>query len=121
MTIENIAQKYNQFQSDFGAHVEQNYDGLIENLFSVNFSKIANGKVLVAKADELKGQLLAVRDFAGGWTLDVKQVIPSANDHSYVVRYILNTEKAGGFDVMAIIGSSDGIKIDFIDEIYYQI
>jgi hypothetical protein len=43
----NIAQKYNQFQNDFGTGVEQDYDALIASLFSPTFTKTANGKLEV--------------------------------------------------------------------------
>lgn len=117
----NIAEKYNKFQNDFGQNVEQDYDAFIESLFSPESTKTANGQVLVANRDELKGQLTSVRDMAGGWTMDIKYVIESATDQNYVIRYILVTEKLGDFDVMALVGSLDGVKIDFIDEVYYQV
>ncbi len=37
------------------------------------------------------------------------------------IRYIISTEKIGSFDVMAILYSSDEMKIESIDEVYYQI
>lgn len=116
----NIAEKYTKFQNDFGAYKSQDYAAVIENLFSPEFYKIANGQTLVNNRDELNSQLTSVREYAGGWNMDITQIIPSANDHKYVIRYILNTKKAGKFDVIAILGSNDGIKIDSVDEIYYQ-
>ena len=53
--------------------------------------------------------------------MDIKYVIESATGQNYVIRYILVTEKLGDFDVMALVGSLDGVKIDFIDEVYYQV
>ncbi len=113
----NVAQQYNKFQNDFGQNVEQDYDALIEDLFSPESTKTANGQVLVSSSNELKGQLTAIRDMAGGWTMDIKYIIESSTDQNYVIRYILVTEKLGNFDVMALIGSLDGVKIDFIDEV----
>ncbi len=121
MSIDNIAEKYNKFQNDFGSKIEQDYDALIESLFSAESTKKANGKLLTAKRDELKNQLTAVRDIAGSWTMELKYLLKSATDQNYVIRYILNTKNLGSFDVMALLSSLDGIKIDFIDEIYYQV
>jgi hypothetical protein len=121
MSIENIAEKYNRFQNNFGQNVEQDYDAFIESLFSPESTKTANGQVLVASRGEFKGQLTSVRDMAGSWTMDIKYVIESATDQNYVIRYMLVTEKLGDFDVMALLGSLDGVKIDFIDKVNYQI
>lgn len=121
MSIDNIAEKYNKFQNDFGSKIEQDYDALIESLFSAESTKKANGKLLTAKRDELKNQLTAVRDIAGSWTMELKYLLKSATDQNYVIRYILNTKNLGSFDVTALLSSLDGIKIDFIDEIYYQV
>jgi len=121
MTTNNIAETYNQFQNDFGSSVEQDYDALIESLFSPEFTKTANGQVLVASRDALLKQLSDLKITAGGWTIDSKHIIVPAEDHNYAIRYFIHTETIGSFDVMLLLGSSDGIKIDFVDEVYYQI
>lgn len=48
-------------------------------------------------------------------------IIPSADNKQCVIRYILSTDKGGNYDIMAVLSSVDGKKIDLIDEVYYQI
>lgn len=50
----NIAERYNKFQNDFGSGVVQDYESIIEDLFSPEFTKTANRNQLVGKRDELK-------------------------------------------------------------------
>lgn len=121
MITNNIAETYNQFQNDFGLSIEQDYDTLIENLFSPSFTKTANGKILISTRNDLKKQLSDLKIMTGGWTIDPKHIIVPVEDHNYAIRYFIHTESLGSFDVMLLLGSSDGIKIDFIDEVYYQI
>jgi hypothetical protein len=117
----NIVEKYNQFQNQYGANANQDHSKIIEDLFMPGFNKIANGQIIASKRDELNAQLQSIVEFAGKFEMNITRIIPSANKHDFVVRYILTTEKAGKFDVMAVIFSKDGIKIDNIDEIYYQV
>ena len=65
--------KYNKFQNDFGQNVEQDYDTFIESLFSPESTKTANGQVLVANRDELKGHLplLEICQVVGQWILNM--------------------------------------------------
>ncbi len=91
MLTNNIAEKYNQFQNDFGSNVEQDYDSLIASLFSSDSTKTANGQVLVSSRDQLKAQLTSIRDMAGSWTMDIKYLVESATDQNYMIRYMLNT------------------------------
>lgn len=121
MATNNIAKTYIQFQNDFGSSVEKDYNALIESLFSPEFTKTANGQVLVAKRDDLEKQLSDLKITAGGWTIDSKYIIVPAEDHNYAIRYFIHTETLGSFDVMLLLGSSDGMTIDFIDEVYYQV
>ena len=117
----NLAQKYNKFQNDFGSRVEQNYEELIESLFAPELTKTANGQVLAADRSKLHDQLSSIREMVDSWNIEVKYIMPSAEDHKYVVRYLLTTDHSGTFDVMTLLGSSDGIKIDLIDEVYYVV
>jgi hypothetical protein len=116
----NIAERYNKFQNDFGSGVVQDYDALIENLFSPSFSKTANRTQLVAKRDDLKIQLEDIKKMVGNWVIEPTKTIQSANNNDYVISYSLKT-KDNVFDVIAILESSDGIKIDYIGEIYHVV
>jgi hypothetical protein len=55
------------------------------------------------------------------WSIEVKYIMPADEGHKYVVRYLLTTDHSGTFDVITLLGSSDGIKIDLIDEVYYVV
>ncbi len=119
--MEKLAHVYNEFQNNYGQSIFLDYKHVIENLFSPDFKKIANGSLLVPQRDRLEEQLASVKEFAGSWIIERKNVIASANNNQCAIRYILNSDKAGKFDVIAIIKSDDGKKIDHVDEIYYQI
>lgn len=116
----NIAERYNKFQNDFGQGVVQDYDSIIEGLFSPEFTKIGNSEQLVGNRDELKLHLENVREEVGGWNIEVIKTIKSADSNDYIINYSLKAENEA-WDVMAIIGSSDGNKIDFIDGLYYVV
>ncbi len=119
--IKDLAIAYSAFQNSYGQSEDKNYQEIIEGLFSPGFRKIANNAILVSNRDGLESQLGGVRVAAGKWTMKEKKTIPSADNKQCVIWYVLETEKMKSFDVMAILSSSDGNKIDLIDEIYYQI
>jgi hypothetical protein len=121
MSIIELAHQYNQFQSDFGAGVPLDFNSFIEGAFSVDFQKIANGQSLVSMRNELHNQLIQVKDIAGRWTIESIKIIPSADNKECTIRYFVDTEKLGKFDVLAVLSSSNGRYIDQINEIYYQI
>jgi hypothetical protein len=118
--MKNLAEAYNEFQKNYGQSVALDYGAIIEKLFSREFKKIANGAELVSKRENLEAQLAGVKDFAGEWTIEAKMIIPSACNKKCTIRYELSSEKAGRFDIMAVIGSEDGRKIDLVDEVFYQ-
>ncbi len=120
MTIANLAKSYNNFQNEYGQSMRPDYEGVINELFSVDLKKVANGQELVAKRDGLGLQLAGVKAFAGKWTINANVIIPSIDNKQCTIRYILCSEKAGKFDVIAILSSANGKQIDAIDEIYYQ-
>ena len=123
MSIDSLAHRYNEFQNKFGQSSNSSSEecsSTINNIFDDHFKKIANGVVLVAKKAELFNQLSSVKEFAGNWSILEIENIPSADNKKCTMRYILQSEKAGLFEVIAIMSSADGCKIDCIDEIYYQ-
>ena len=117
MSIKELAIKYNQFQNDFGLGI----DGDISSLFSPDFRKIVNGGEIVTSSSKLKEQLEGVKEFAGSWKIQEKELIPSLDNQCCTIRYLLTSEKSGTFDIIAIMKSVNGIKIDSIDEVYYQV
>ncbi|MBX9804218.1 MAG: hypothetical protein K2Y18_00505 [Alphaproteobacteria bacterium] len=119
MSIQELAQRYNQFQHDFGQGVSHDYEKVINTLFSQNFKKIANGIELLPERAQLLPQLNGVKDFAGTWAIQSQEIIPSFDNMKCTIRYSLKSEKAGEFDVIAILKAHQG-QIEQIDEIYYQ-
>ena len=115
-----LGKLYNQFQHSYGQSVSLDYDNTVKSLFSANFKKIANGIELVSGAQNLLIQLNEVKKSAGLWTIDVIDTIPSLCNQKLTISYILNSEKLGKFGIIAIINSSDGEKIDQVNEVYYQ-
>ncbi len=119
MSIKILAERYNEFQHQLGQGVEQDYETIINALFSPEFTKIANGDVLVTNRSQLLSQCKNCREMAGKWTIQSTGIIPSADNAQCTIRYLLNSEKAGQFDVIAIMSLSNGL-IDRVDEVYYQ-
>lgn len=118
--LSNIADRYNKFKNDFGSGVVQDYESIIENLFSPSFSKTANRAQLVGSRDELKTQLEDIKKMVGEWIIEPTKTIKSFDNNDYVISYSLKT-KDNIFDVIAILESSDGVKIDCIDEVYHVV
>jgi len=117
-SIADLARRYNEFQQSFGQSEDKNYPGIIEGLFSPGFQKIANTQILVNGRDNLESQLSGVRAAADGWTVLVKEIIPSANNEKCTIYYSLVSKKLGTFDVIAILTSSDRTHIDSVREVY---
>lgn len=119
--MEQLARQYHDFQNTVGQGASlEDITGTVLGLFSPTFEKIANGTLLVANRDALAQQMCDVRGFAGNWQVTDKPTVVSCCGTQCVLRFILKTEKAGAFDVMAHLLSRDGAHIDRIDEIYYQ-
>lgn len=119
--MKKLAVAYNEFQHNYGTSEELDYDGIINQLFARHFKKIANGKELVGKRDELLAQLSGVKAFAGNWKIEPIFTIVSDCNKKCTIRYILSSEKAASFDIIAVITADDEGKIEFIDEVFYQI
>ncbi|MBS0186245.1 MAG: hypothetical protein JSS34_07940 [Proteobacteria bacterium] len=114
-----LAETYTQFQHDFGQDVPKDFNAISETLFLPIFKKIANGEELVSDRSKLLNQLKGVRDFAGKWTIESKEIIPSKDNTKCTLHYLLHSEKAGDFEVIAILRASKG-KIGQIEEVYYK-
>ena len=76
---------------------------------------------LVAQRNNLKDQLFAVREQAGKWTIDVKELMEFQNTHRCFIRYHLKSINLGTFDVMATLRMNPTGLIEEIDEVYYQV
>ncbi|HQS84061.1 MAG: hypothetical protein B7Y25_03805 [Alphaproteobacteria bacterium 16-39-46] len=68
---------------------------------------------------KLFSQLKGAKDFAGKWTILSQEIIPSKDNIQCTLRYYLDSEKAGRFEVIAIISAPNG-QIERIEEVYYQ-
>lgn len=122
MTVKEMAQTYNQFQQDYGQENSKDYDALIEKIFAPDFQKIANGVCLVDSRSKLLFQLSEVKHSTGKWrVVEEKELIPAAAEDKCVIRYILETEKAGNFEIITILNIDRENRINKIDEVFYQI
>ncbi|MCE2950775.1 MAG: hypothetical protein ACK5TR_06420 [Alphaproteobacteria bacterium] len=119
--ISRLGHQYNALQMRMGQEDQQGWQNEIPLLFSPTFKKIANGEVLVEKGSDLLPQIDQCRALAGPWTIQVKAVTPAKNNKSCTIRYVLCSQKAGDFDVIALLDSADGRYIDQIDEVYYHL
>lgn len=120
-SIENLGHKYNLFQTQVGQSLSEDWAQEINSLFSQTFTKRINGQIAVSKSVDLQPQLLECLKGSGPWQIKVAHVIPSYDNKMCTIRYIIATEKAGTFDIIALIKSENGQTIDAIDEIYYQV
>jgi hypothetical protein len=75
----------------------------------------------VKERAELNSQIIQCRKDAGPWKIEEKEILPSKDNQSCTLRYIIATENAGSFHVIAILQSKDSLHIDSIDEVYYKI
>jgi hypothetical protein len=80
----------------------------------------ANGQELVGHRQQLIAQLQGIKEFAGNWTINCLDLIVANEENKCTVRYILSSEKAGQFEVIAIITAQNN-RIESIHEVYYQI
>ncbi|MCE3231651.1 MAG: hypothetical protein K0R76_270 [Alphaproteobacteria bacterium] len=119
MSIAALAEQYNQFQQAFGQGEDQDYERTINSLFSHDFKKIANGDELTSNRSQLLSQLAGIKEFAGKWTIQSHEIIPSHDNKNCTIRYLLNSEKAGNFEIIAILKVSGG-QINQINEIFYK-
>lgn len=118
-SISTLAASYHEFQHKFGQNEDQDYETIIPSLFSPDFKKIANGKELVSDRTKLLSQLMDAKNFAGKWTILPEETIPSKDNTKCTIRYLLNSEKGGQFEVIAILSAPNG-QIEHIEEVYYQ-
>ncbi len=121
MEILELAKSYNKFQNDVGQFLDKNIDDVITILFTESFKKTANGTPLVTGRSALKDQLFAVREHAGKWTIEVKELMGFQDEKRCLIRYHLNSTNLGTFDVMATLRMNPGGLIEEVDEVYYQI
>lgn len=56
----------------------------------------------------------------GSWTIEPTKTVKSTDNNDYVISYSLKTND-NIFDVIAILESSDGVRIDCIGEIYHVV
>jgi hypothetical protein len=119
MSVVMLAEQYNQFQHAFGQGDNKDYEKIINELFSPHFKKIANGDELTSTRSQLLSQLNGVKDFAGQWIIESHEIIPSQDDKKCTIRYCLDSEKAGKFEIIAILKMSEG-KIEQINEVFYK-
>lgn len=121
MSIQELGHQYNAIQKEMGRPGTSGWVSTLPTLFSSQFHKIANGTVLVQNRSELEKQILQCREDAGPWQIEEKEMIPSQDNSKCTLRYVISTEKAGKFDVIAILSSTNGRQIDSVDEVFYQI
>jgi len=117
MSTENIASTYNKFQNDFGTGIEQDYTAIIESLFTEDFTKVINGKVYVAKRQDLLEQLTGLRKAVNGWTIEEILIEKSPErEHHYVSLWRLHAGNGDVYKAEAVLGSDDGIRINSVYE-----
>lgn len=117
--MEKLAQKYIDFQNALGG-ANDSLKGTIDALFSPHFKMIVNGHTVVSSKSNLAPQLQKMMTHFGKRKLNIQNIISCADKEQCIVRYFLNVENIGQFDVMAILKSKTGHQIDEVDEIYYK-
>ncbi len=121
MSIKELADRYNNIQIQMGKDDVLDWSSDINALFAEDFTKTANGSVLVNNRSELQNQIIMCREGAGRWQIDVKDVIPSYDNHKCTIHFVLTSEKAGNFDIIAILTGTNDQKIASVNEVFYQV
>lgn len=116
-----LAKSYNKFQNDVGQFLDTNIDDVITTLFAESFKKTSNGIPLVTQRSDLKDQLFSVREHAGKWEIDVKELMEFQDTQRCFVRYHLKSANLGTFDIMATLRINPSGLIEEVDEVYYQL
>jgi len=120
MSICVLANQYNDFLHKVGCYDQDSF-AEIQRICSPSFRIIANGAKLVSGRDKLQKQLEDIRELAGGWHVEVKQQLPTADSQHCVIRYHWVTKAIGTLDIMALFTSVDGELIEEVDVVFYKI
>ena len=114
-----VTRKYNEFQNRYGQNTLGEYG--LETLFADDFTKAANGTILVNGRSHLMNQLGGAKHFSGPWTIEVIGIYPFADDsHRCLNVYDLHSSKGGSYHVRATMTVNSIGLITSIDEVYYR-
>jgi hypothetical protein len=90
----------------------------ITKLCDHNCKKTRNGKVLFEKSESFADQLIAAKDWLGGWSIRTVELLPIPDLRSAVIRYELATEKEGTLLVFVILRFDEHHLIYDINEVH---
>jgi hypothetical protein len=92
----------------------------ITKLCNHNCKKTRNGKVLFEGRESFANQLIAAKDWLGGWSIQTIELLPIPDLCSAVIRYELTTEKEGTLLVFVILRFDEHHLIYDINEVHNE-
>lgn len=90
----------------------------ITKLCDQSCKKTRNGKILFEKSESFADQLIAAKDWLGGWSIQALELLPIPDLRSAVIRYELTTEKEDTLLVFVILRFNEHLLIYDIEEVH---
>jgi hypothetical protein len=83
-----------------------------------NCKKVRNGKLLFEGRELFAAQLDAGKEWLGVWSINVQEVLISADNQTAAIRYELATEKEGDLVVIVVLHFDSNYLINEINEVH---
>ena len=120
-TIINTANQYLNVLNNIGNR-EVAYDAReIVKLCAHHCKKVRNGKVLFEISASFADQLIAAKEWLGGWSIRTMELLSIPDPRSAVIRYELTTEKEGTLIVFVILKFDEHYRIYEINEVHNKV
>jgi len=113
-----IGKAYVDLLNDIGAEQNLSHEKTLSSLCAPNCKKIVNGSLWFEGAKHFVPQLLVTGEKVGAWRIEALDIIPSKDDRTVVVRFLVHTEKSGVWNTMVILRCNDDHLITEINEIF---
>jgi hypothetical protein len=117
-TIIRAANQYLYVLNNIGKQQDAYDPREITKLCDHNCKKTRNGKILFETSESFADQLIAAKDWLGGWSIQSVELLPIPDLHSAVIRYELTTEKEGTLLVFVILRFDEHHLIYDINEVH---
>lgn len=117
-TIIHAANQYLTVLNNIGKQQDAYDPHEITKLCDHNCKKTRNGKVLFKTRESFAEQLMAAKDWLGGWSIQTVELLPIPDLRSAIIRYELTTEKEGALLVFVILRFNEHHLIYDINEVH---
>jgi hypothetical protein len=117
-TIVYAANQYLTVLNNIGKQQDASDPCEITKLCDHYCKKTRNGKVLFETRESFADQLIAAKDWLGGWSIQTVELLPIPDLRSVVIRYELTTEKEDTLLVFVILRFNEHHLIYDINEVH---